>query len=383
MRELKMRDFSFLDAYIDQVHQDKQAPACGVIVSRGHEVLHWYGAGMAQKQKPITENTLFWLYSCTKPITVVAAMQLVESGKMGLDDLVSRYLPEYADAFLLKNKERYQTKKPMCIRHLFTMSAGLTYDIHTLPIQMLLKKEGPAASTRRVVSAFVQSPLSFEPGTQYQYSLCLDVLAAVVEVVSGQSFGEYLKKHIFIPLGMENTGFWPTADQQLQFADQYTVDTKVHEMKITPCNIGGLRISNSYESGGAGLFSCGGDFARFARAMACGGVGDTGERILRSETIDLMRTPQIGSYVMNNTFSCAAGVGYSYGLGVRVLVDRSAGQRSSLGEFGWDGAAGSYILVDPTTQISIVYMQHTLNWPEWFGLLHAPVRDLSYVALGL
>ena len=97
----------------------------------------------------------------------------------------------------------------------------------------------------------------------------------------------------------------------------------------------------------------------------------------------MMRTQQMGGYVMNNNFSCAAGQGYGYGLGVRTLVDRSAGQRSSLGEFGWDGAAGSYILMDPAPQVAIVYTQHVLNWPARFGCIHAPLRDLTYEALNL
>lgn len=380
----EMADFSPLQAYMEHLHRDMGVPGCYVAVYRHGEPVYRYHSGYADREhtRPVSEDDLYYLYSCTKPITVTAAMQLVEQGKMGLEDPVCRYLPEYADAYYRKDGQPVPVGDTMTLRHLFTMSAGLTYDRDTEAIAAVKRQYGEAATTRQLVAAFAKQPLVFAPGERFQYSLCHDVLAAVVEVVSGQRFGEYLQAHIFRPLGMTDTGFVLSPDQYARMADQYVIDGEKQVVPVEKRNAG-FQLSEQYESGGAGLFSSAADYGRFAAAMACGGVAADGTRILRAETVDMMRTQQMGGYVMNNNFSCSAGQGYGYGLGVRTLVDRSAGQRSSLGEFGWDGAAGSYILMDPAPQVAIVYTQHVLNWPARFGSIHAPLRDLTYEALNL
>ncbi len=379
-----MGDFSQLHAYLEQLHREKGVPGCAVAVYRHGEPVYSACVGYADRAqtRPTAESDLYFLYSCSKPITVTAAMQLVEQGKMDLDDPVCRYLPEYAAAYYLQDGQPVAVGDTMRLRHLFTMSAGLTYSLNTEAIRAVRKQTGNAATTRQMVAAFIREPLSFPPGQQFQYSLCHDVLAAVVEVVSGLRFGDYLQEHIFRPLGMTDTGFFPTPAQYARIADQYTVNNEKQIVPVAKQNAG-FQLSAQYESGGAGLVSSLTDYGRFAAAMACGGQAANGARLLRPETVDQMRTQQMNSYVMHNTFSCAAGAGYGYGLGVRTLIDRSAGQRSCLGEFGWDGAAGSYILMDPTPQVAIVYTQHVLNWPSRFGAMHIPVRDLTYEALGL
>ena len=143
-----------------------------------------------------------------------------------------------------------------------------------------------------------------------------------------------------------------------------------------------FNLTENYESGGAGLYSTVEDYSLFADAMACGGRGITGKQILQPETIDLMRTDQLGSYVMDTRFGCAAGPGYGYGLGVRTLIDESA-SRSTPGEFGWDGAAGSYVMIDPEYALSIFFAMHVRAWPTLIGCGHAPIRDMTYDILGL
>lgn len=379
-----MDKFAQIRAYMEQLHQEKGLPGCAVAVYRHGKPVYSTCVGYADRAhtRPTAENDLYFLYSCSKPITVTAAMQQVEQGKMDLDDPVCRYLPEYAEAYYMRDGQPVPVGDTMRLRHLFTMSAGLTYDLNTDAIRAVREQTGNAATARQMAAAFIREPLSFPPGQQFQYSLCHDVLAAVVEVVSGQHFGEYLQEHIFRPLGMTDTGFFPTPEQYSRIADQYAVDTKQQIAPIAKENVA-LQLSARYESGGAGLVSSLTDYGRFAAAMSCGGQAADGTRLLRPETVDLMRTQQIGSCGMPNSFSCSSGAGYSYGLGVRTLIDRSAGQRSSLGEFGWDGIAGSYILMDPTPQVAIVYTQHVLGWPSRFGAIHIPLRDMTYEALGL
>ncbi len=364
-------DFSALQAYVDALHAKQGVPGCRVIVYHHGKPVYSHTAGA------VGEDTLYNLYSCTKPVTATAAMQLVEQGSLRLDAPVADYLPEYAEAYVLEDGQRVTVGDLMTVRHLFTMSAGLTYLVNT-PAIRALQEACPDATTRQMVATFVEEPLAFRPGARFNYSLCHDVLAAVVEVASGEGFGAYLQGHIFAPLGMDDIGFFPTEEQLGRLATQYMIDENTQVVPAGYNTIGRYRLSTRYQSGGAGLFATADSYGRFAAAMSCGGGP-----LLRPETVDLLRAEQLGGYVMDNEFSCAAGEGYGYGLGVRTLVDRSAGQRSYLGEFGWDGAAGSYILMDPTPQVAIVYTQHVLGWPARFGCMHAPIRDLTYEALEL
>ena len=370
--------------YIENVlRKEKGVPACDVLIRREHETVFRYFSGVSDYmgQIPLRGDELYYMYSCTKPITCAAAMQLVEQGKLQLDAPVSDYLPAYRDTFLLKDGKRIPTEKVMTVRHLFTMSAGLTYARDTEPVKELIAAN-PNAGTVEAVDAFVKSPLAFEPGERFLYSLCHDVLAAVVEVVSGMRFSEYLKKNIFEPLGMTRIGFDLPEEEKSHLVAQYACHRPGAPFRPMGGN-GDFRITSNYESGGAGLYASVEDYSRFADAMANGGVGITGAQILKPETIDLMRSEQLGSFAMDTTFSCAAGPGYGYGLGVRTLIDKSQGQRSSLGEFGWDGAAGSYVMIDPAQKLSIFFAMQIRGWPYVIGCGHAPIRDLTYDALGL
>lgn len=378
-------DFTPVTDYIENVlRKEKGVPCCDVLIRRGHETLLRYFSGVSDYEgnTPLRGDELYYMYSCTKPVTCAAAMQLVEQGKLLLDAPVSDYLPAYRNTFLLRDGKAVPTERTMTVRHLFTMSAGLNYDRDTEPLRQLIR-EKPDSGTVEVVSAFPKSALQFEPGERFLYSLCHDVLAAVVEVVSGERFSDYLKKHIFEPLGMTRTGFVLPKEEEPHLAAQYVCPKRFSP--CTPYRQGNrdFRVTDRYESGGAGLYSCVEDYSRFADAMANGGVGITGAQILSAGTIDLMRTEQLSGYTMNNEFSGAAGPGYGYGLGVRTLIDKSLGQRSSLGEFGWDGAAGSYVMIDPAQRLSIFFAMHVRGWPNLIGCGHAPIRDLTYEVLGL
>lgn len=383
VKDVICMDFSPLVAYIeDVIRSEKGVPCCDIIIKRHHETLFRYQSGTCDydAKVPVSGKELYYMYSCTKPVTCTAALQLVEQGLLELDAPVSRYLPEYADAFVLKDGVPTQVSHPITIRHLFTMTAGLTYDRQTAPILQTIR-ENPNATTKELVSSFIRSPLSFEPGLRYQYSLCHDVLAAVIEVVSGLPFSAYMKQNIFGPLDMADTGFIIPEEKKSRLAAQFTCpQTGLIIPFLTPNS---YQLTPCYESGGAGLYSSVEDYSRFTDAMANYGEGLTGARILKPETVDLMRSEQMHSFVMNNNFSTPAGPGYGYGLGVRTLLRKDHGERSSLGEFGWDGAAGSYMMMDPAYGLSIFFAMHVLNWPTCIGCGHAPMRDLTYEILGL
>ena len=376
-------NFHPIAEYMEQVLvKEKRVPGCDVLICRDHETLFRYSCGVRNyaATEPVRQDDLYHLYSCTKPITCTAAMQLVEQGLMDLDAPAESYLPEMKDVFLLKDGQPVPPQNKITVRHLFTMSAGFDYNFRH-PSIMDMAVSNPDATTRDIVSTLFRRPLKFEPGTQFEYSMCHDILAVLVEVVSGKRFSRYLKDHIFDPLGMIDTGFHLSSSLRPRMAAQYRCPKAQTLTPIPQRN--DFELTENYESGGAGLYSTVQDYSLFADAMACGGTGKSGAQILKPETIDLMRTEQLRSFAVNSEFTCAAGAGYGYGLGVRTLVDRSEGQRSSLGEFGWDGAAGSYLMVDPTYRLSIVFSMHVNNWPALIGCGHAPIRDMTYDILGL
>jgi CubicO group peptidase (beta-lactamase class C family) len=303
----------------------------------------------------------------------------VEEGIIGLDDPVSKYLPEYKNAFLIKDGKPVPATRTMTIRHLFTMSAGLDYNKTAKPVQDVIAAN-PHTGNVELVNAFIRSPLQFEPGDKFLYSLCHDVLAAVVEVASGMRFAEYLKKTIFDPLGMKDTSFRLKEEDKSRLAAQYYAEPEKFYSIPQSCE---YQLTDHYESGGAGLYSTVEDYSLFADAMANGGVGITGKQILKPETIDLMRSEQLTKFAKDPEFSCWGGPGYGYGLGVRTMVDPSQCQHAYVGEFGWDGAAGSFVLIDPTNNLSIFFATHVMAWPNLIGKGHIPLRDLTYECLGL
>ena len=373
-----MAQFEELRAYLDSIPQKEIAPCCDMAVMRHHEVLFRHMAGTTELHgtKPVSKDTLYYLYSCTKPITAAAAMRLWQDGKLDLSAPVAYYLPEAAKTCYPKDGALVPVGDRMKVFHLLTMTAGFNYDLEAEP-QRRLAAENPNCTTQEYVRAILASPLGFAPGERFEYSLCLDVLGAVIEKAADENFGDYLKKTIFDPLGMQNTRFAKKGEHPENLAGQYR---QFGEAAIEAEEKNVFLIGDNFQSGGAGLFSTTDDYILFADAMACGGIGKTGERILFSETVDEMRRERLSAVAKNPSFGCAAGPGYGYGYGVRTLIDRSAGQRSPLGEFGWDGAAGAYILMDPTNEISIVYMQQVMGWPGPLKC-HMPVRDLAYEAI--
>ena len=343
-------------------------PLCGVTVRRHHEKLFEYCVNTQADQR-------LFLYSCSKPVTIAGVMRLWERGLIGLDDPVAKYLPAYADVYVMKDGVKTAPETVMTIRHLMTMTAGLNYDLKTEPIlQTIAQGRGDTVS---VVNAFAQSPLDFNPGDRYQYSLAHDVLAAIAEVVSGKPFREYMREEVFEPLGMTQTSYrWQEEEiaPQFWFAD----DSRSYLPQPRTCV---YRLSEDYDSGGAGIVSTLADLSLFVDAMACGGTAATGYQLLKPETIDLIRTEQLPSIAKKPDFSCPAGPDYGYGLGVRTRVRMDGGVNSGFGEFGWDGAAGSFELADPENGVSIAFVTHVRGWTGIRNEFHLPIRNAVYEAL--
>jgi len=376
-------DKSILVDYLESL-QSYGIPGCDCLIYKDHEPIfrHITGFADAEKTKPLSRNNTYWLFSATKLITCTAAMQLVEKGLIGLDDPVADYLPEYANIKVKDGTTVRPARNPMTIRHLFSMQSGLNYNLNAPSIKKLAEETGYQATTRQIVEALANEPLEFDPGTHFLYSLSHDVLGAVIEVVSGKKLGEYFDENIFRPLGMKNTGFKLTPEIKENLADmfEYNADT----MTCTPVAGDNVYVlAPNYESGGAGLISTADDYILFLDAMCNEGVSRDGYRLLTMESINLMRQDQLHE-VSKKDFELFNRPGYSYGLGVRTLIEKEkSGAKSPIGEFGWDGAAGAYALIDVENHLALFYVQHVRNCGVAYHVIHPKIRDLTYEMLGL
>ena len=348
-----------------------------LIFQNGREIFRHY-SGKADR------DSLYRVYSMTKPITVTAALQLYERGMFEIDEPLWHYLPEY-EHMTVWNSETGRTeeaKNPILIRDLFRMTAGLCYGGTSSEPERLtqvltdeMEKENPGCgySTREFARRLAGVPLLFEPGTYWHYSYCHDVLAALIEVLSGQRFGEYLKEHIFTPLGMEHTFFRCPADQAVHLMPcRYADGAKEFDDDRFGENA-------RFESGGGGLLSTPDDYMNFALALTQGGTSKNGARILGRKTVDLLRMDQLNDE-SRKTFDWPYLTGYGYGLGVRTLLSpAAAGIPGTTGEFGWCGVLGTWVLMDPAEQLTAVYMHQ--RYPNLETFVQRHLRTMIYAAL--
>lgn len=357
--------------YLDSL-EEKGIPSVDMIVMRDHEMVFRHSKGCREDQR-------YLMFSMTKVQTMTALMQLVEKGKLSLEDEVGKYLPAYNN-LKVKGEDGsvHEAKTPLLLKYLVSMQSGLDYDLQRPGIVRVLKEKADKATTREIVDSFVETPLNFEPGSHFSYSLSHDVAAAVIEVVSGMSFGEYLKKNLWEPLEMENTFFArPMNDEVERLMDQYIVNEKGQIVKMDKsCN---YQLSESYESGGAGLISCTEDYAKLGDALACGGISKNGNVILKPETIDIIKTNLLGEDSLKDIATNMGRVAYGYGVGMQIFMfPEKVGSSTHTGIFGWDGAAGSCIQMDTKTDTSFVFTMHVRNCGFSYDSIHPTLRDMVF-----
>lgn len=370
---------------LDQVMEDmpkRGIPACELAVSYKGETVYRKSVGYADHEntRPASPDDIYWIYSCTKVVTCVAAMRLVENGTIKLDDPVSKYLPEFAN---LKIKDKKtgnvsDAKNTMTVQHLFTMMGGLDYNFKAEPIAKAIQAEG--ADTLSIVRSMAEVPLQFEPGENYTYSLCHDVLGAVVEIASGMKLSEYLQKNVFDPLGMKDIGFRPSEEQKKRFSAQYNYHNGSNYS--TPVPTGNpYAFTPDYDSGGAGLFSTVDEYMKMITVLANGGTTKDGYVLLRPESIEMM-----GKNLLNeagrSSFVGGRRYGYGWGLCGRAHVDPTVSfMRTSVGEFGWDGAAGAFCMVDPKKNIALYFGTHLFGFGYGYDRLHWKLLNLAIEAI--
>lgn len=371
-------DENILTEYLDSLI-DKGIPSVDCIVYKDHKQIYRHMNGTVDRDKKINvrPDQRYLMFSMTKVQTMTAVMQLVEKGKLLLDDEVGKYLPAYKKLMVDDEEGLRELNEPMRIWHLLSMQSGLDYNAERPGILRVLKEKGQSATTRDIVDSFIESPLEFVPGTHFHYSFSHDVVAAIIEVVSGMSFGEYLKNNIWEPLNMKDTFFAKPDNSGLErLAQQYiSNDDGIVPMEQT-CN---YQFTINYESGGAGLIGCTEDYAKLGDALACGGESAEGIRILKPETIELIKKNLLCDAGMEEIATNMGRKGYGYGCGMQVFMyPELVGSTAPTGIFGWDGAAGSSIQMDTVSRTSLVYTQHVRNCGMAYEFIHPTLRELVF-----
>ena len=348
-----------------------QIAGCAVRVLRKDDILFEGSFGYADIEKKVkmsSENTIFPIASMSKVVTVAGVMQLYEQGLFKMWDPVSEYLPGFKSPKIAKEKpdgtyEIVDAGGEVTMRQLFTMTSGVPYgwgDTAADRIRIEKEKEymasgEPFPGTVAYANLVGGLPLAFEPGEKWMYGFSIDVLGAVLEVLTGRSLGEYLKENIFDPLGMKDTGFFVPAENHSRIATLYHI-----KEGLKPDQRNYPAAKPEFEGGGGGLVSTVPDYSRFAQMLLHGGTLD-GVRILGRKTVDLISTDHL-TPEQRKSDSWDTQRGYGYGLGVRVMTNPElAGINGSVGEWGWDGAFGNWFCVDPKESLTCVYM--TTNLP--------------------
>lgn len=375
-------DFTELKEFLDHL-TSWRIPGNGVKVCLEGKEVFSYTSGYADVENkiPMTLDHYVNIYSCSKVATVTAALQLYEQGKFLLDDPLYAFIPEYKEMYIAGENGPVKAENPITLRHLFTMTSGLTYNRKTQAFEKARELTGGKMDTLTVIRCLASDPLAFEPGERWNYSLSHDVLAAVVEVASGKRFSEYVRENIFAPLDAKvvynNESVRDKMAVQYEYIDGKAVSHIAQQAgkaaggdgyykPVGPVIVGD--VGPEYESGGGGIATTINDYSKFCVALANDGVGATGERILRPETIELLRTNQLNADQLK-PFNWPQLRGYGYGLGVRTLLTKDPAIQDppiigNLGEFGWGGAAGATVLIDPEYKLSVFYAHHMLNPQE-------------------
>jgi CubicO group peptidase (beta-lactamase class C family) len=371
------------------------------MIARNGRVAYSSSWGLKDREAgtPMTEDTIFRIYSMSKPITGVALMMLYEEGKFFLNDPVARYLPELADLEVarstadggstgvvsdgtqsravgegddtLAGQTRRSTRQPT-VRDLLTHTAGFTYGVFgNTEVDQQYRKAGllfENSTLEDFVIKLGQIPLQYDPGTRWHYSVAVDVQGRLVEVLSGMRFGEFLEQRLFAPLGMNDTSFVVPADKLARLAQLYTPEgagegANIFLQPITSTKLvvapesvnDGYMEGATFESGGGGLVSTAGDYLRFSQMMLNGGSLD-GVRILSPKTVELMTTNHLGDIRMG-----LGRRGMGFGLGFAVALDQGdIGEVGSPGEYNWGGAAGTRFWIDPVEELIGVFMVQSI-----------------------
>lgn len=362
-----------LDGYMQGLVDQGHVPGAITLVARhGKVVSHQTFGKTAIGGAPMTKDTIFRIYSQAKPVTGVAMMILFEEGRWRLDDPITKFVPELANLRVYKGQNPDGTfitqpaARAPTMREIMSHTGGFAYGLRTdQPVEKAYRDSGLLGSKTQAefLTGLAKLPLASQPGTEWRYSVSVDLQGLIVERLSGMSLADFMKSRIFDPLKMTDTGFWIPAAKSDRLAALYMIDPKAR--KLVPADsFMVLDVSKppAIASGGGGLVSTTADYARFAQMLLNGGELD-GARILAPGTIELMASNHLTDIVMaapDAAFSPAKGTGF--GLDVAVVTDPArAGTLRGKGTYSWGGAAGTWFWIDPKNDLFMLGMIHILG----------------------
>jgi CubicO group peptidase (beta-lactamase class C family) len=387
-----------IDHHFQRYVDDGRLPGWLLLVSRQGQVAHLstYGRRDVEADLPIEVDTLFRLYSMTKPVTSVAAMMLYEEGAFELKDPVSAFIPSFKDVRVYTqgsamNPATVPAVEPVRIWHLLTHTSGLTYGFqHAHPVDAMYRSAGyewawpPGADLAAACDTWASLPLLFQPGAEWNYSVSTDVLGRVVEVASGQSLDEFFRTRVFEPLGMADTAFSVGEADHGRLAALYMPNPADRTALRLDAFGEAAKSKPSLLSGGGGLIGTAADYHRFAQMLLGSGEVD-GVRLLGSRTVEYMTRNHLPGGVDLEAygrplFAETTFTGMGFGLGFSVVLD--AGENKVLsteGEFAWGGAASTAFWVDPLEELTAVFMTQLLPSSTW--PIRPQLKQLVYQAL--
>ena len=357
-----------LDARMKQAVDNKEVSGIITLLARHGKVAAFqtHGVQSFDTGAPMTEDTLFRIYSMTKPITGVALMQLYEKGLWTLDDPITKFVPELADLKVLKQVEgkpvTINANRPATMRELMTHTAGFGYGLAMgNPVDDAFRAAAPLAQPdmKSMIDVIAKLPLLAQPGERWSYSIAVDIQGAIVERLSGQKFGAYLAEHIFAPLQMTETRFYLSEQHRARLATVYQWDRAASKIAPFPDPEGrGFFDANHVESGGGGLVSTMHDYARFCQMLLNKGALD-GKRVLKPESVALMAQNQIGALRLfsDGTRPTSGAAGTGFGLDFAVVTDPAAANtKQGEGSYYWSGLAGTWFWIDPKNDLFFIGM---------------------------
>jgi CubicO group peptidase (beta-lactamase class C family) len=391
-----------LDARMAKSVADQDVAGMVTMLVRKGEVAQFnaYGvqSGDPQAGAPMTANSLFRIYSMSKPITGVAMMQLHEKGLWQLDDPVTKHAPELANLMVMTGVDNAgkpilaAPSRPPTMREIMTHTAGFGYGLSgNDPVNQGFRDQSVLASANleEMMGKIAGIPLLYEPGTRWSYSVSVDIQGYLVQKLSGQKFGDYLKANVFTPLGMNDTSFYVTEENRGRFTDVYHWDKKEQKLvaNVERTDRPTYFDANRLESGGGGLVSSTHDYARFCQMMLNKGEL-AGNRVLKPETIDLMVQNHIGELGLysDGTSANPGQPGIKFGLDYAIVEDPAAAKtQQGKGTYYWGGAAGTWFWIDPANELFFIGMIQRMGGdPKPEGMnFRADSAKLVYTALGI
>lgn len=377
----------------EQITGDELAGASLSVIKDGKIMIEEvYGYANLADQVRIQNDTIFRMYSMTKPITATAIMMLWERKKLNITDPVSKYLSGFKNQKVCQDGKLVEVNREVMIKDLLNMTSGIPYpseenissrkmkEVFDEAIRKAKTKE--AMTTIELCNCIGQVPLMFQPGERFLYGASADILGGIVEIVSGMSYSKFLKTEIFFPLDMMDTDFYVPDEKRMRLATiYYCNESGVLSKEYTgeELVIVNENYAPSFESGGAGLFSTIADYKKFATMLLQKGMYEE-TRYLKRETIEYMTTNQLNEEQLSS-IDWPHLKGYGYGNLMRVLLDDKAQDiGGNCGEYGWDGWAGTYVAIDPVANLIILYFIQRLNKEPAFE--RCKIRKIVYEYLG-